>query len=79
MEDVDRKFSRLEQLQAAGWRDTAAPVVRAAPAPAKVARKPPAARLPAVKKAGPSAALRAAMMGQSYCSPCHHDAGVALI
>ena len=67
VEDVDRKFARLEQLQAAGWQDTVATAPAApAPAPAARARKPPApaARRPAVKKAGPSAALRAAMLGK---------------
>ncbi|XP_037087608.1 translation initiation factor IF-2-like [Pollicipes pollicipes] len=47
VEDVDRKFARLTELEAAGWQEAApasppAPAAAAA-APAKAARKPPAA------------------------------------
>ena len=57
VEDVDRKFSRLEELQAAGGKPTIAPGPAPAPAPAERPKIQPAACRPAVKKAGPSTAI----------------------
>ncbi|KAF0291165.1 Disks large-associated protein 5 [Amphibalanus amphitrite] len=66
VEDVDRKFGRLERLRAAGWRGVDSPSAAAgagAAAPVRPVSRPAAGRRAAGKRAGPSAGLRAALLG----------------